>query len=171
VFIYGRKGSRGFSDIFEIVAADEAGGGRLKRRPSARDINCHPSLALRHPCCPIHPRHPYLPKGPKGKGGAVVNYSVGAFPRLPNLPQGAAGASFPLSKAELPSSCVKMIVPLGRPQSTQSLTRAVMSSGNFKPSFASAERRTLNTNCVAPAMGNSAGFAPRRILSTYLAAP
>jgi hypothetical protein len=27
-----------------------------------------PSLALRHPCCPIHPRRPYLPKGAKGPG-------------------------------------------------------------------------------------------------------
>jgi hypothetical protein len=30
-------------------------------------IHC-PSLALRHPCCPIYPRHPYLPKGAKEPG-------------------------------------------------------------------------------------------------------
>ena len=51
------------------------------------------------------------------------------------------------------------LVPLlGRPQSTQSFTRAVMSGGNVRPSFASAEQRTLSVNCVAPAIGNSAGF-------------
>jgi hypothetical protein len=27
-----------------------------------------PSLALRHPCCPIYPRRPYLPKRAKGAG-------------------------------------------------------------------------------------------------------
>jgi hypothetical protein len=30
------------------------------------EIDCRPSRALRHPCCPICPRHPDLPKGAKG---------------------------------------------------------------------------------------------------------
>ena len=38
-----------------------------KRNPPARRTSiAAPSLALRHPCCPIYPRHPYLPKGAKG---------------------------------------------------------------------------------------------------------
>ncbi len=42
--------------------------GAAERRPAcAEDADC-PSLALRHPCCPIYPRHPYLPKGAKGTG-------------------------------------------------------------------------------------------------------
>jgi hypothetical protein len=54
-----RGGSRGFSDIFEIVAADEAGGSAEKGDPPARRHRLpRPSLALRHPCCPIYPRHP-----------------------------------------------------------------------------------------------------------------
>jgi hypothetical protein len=32
------------------------------------DIDCRPSPALRHPCCPIYPRIPYLPKRAKGQG-------------------------------------------------------------------------------------------------------
>src|SRR2546423_1877468 len=53
-------------------------------------------------------------------------------------------------------------------QSTHSLTRAERSDGNDNPSLASVVRLTLNVNCVGPAIGRSAGFAPRRILSTYL---
>jgi hypothetical protein len=34
--------------------------------PPRGDIDCRPSLALRHPCCPIYPRHPCLPKGDEG---------------------------------------------------------------------------------------------------------
>src|SRR5713101_5243663 len=52
-------------------------------------------------------------------------------------------------------------------QSTHSLTRAKRSVGNDNPSLASAVRLTLKVNCVGPAIGRSAGFAPRRILSTY----
>ncbi len=54
--------------------------------------------------------------------------------------------------------------------STHSSTRARMSSGKDSPSLPSAERLTLNVNLVAPATGSSAGFAPWRIFSTYLAA-
>jgi len=43
--------------------------------------------------CSIFLRHPYLPKGGEGGQDAMVNYCVGVFPRLPNLPQGAARAS------------------------------------------------------------------------------
>jgi hypothetical protein len=32
------------------------------------NVDRRPSLALRHPCCPIYPRHPYLPKLAKGEG-------------------------------------------------------------------------------------------------------
>jgi hypothetical protein len=43
----------------------------------AGNVDCRPSLALRHPCCPIYPRHPYLPKGAKGPGNdASTSVSV-----------------------------------------------------------------------------------------------
>jgi hypothetical protein len=58
----------GFTGIFEIAAAGEAGGGRLKKETRLReDVDCRPSLPLGHPCCPINPRRPYLPKGRSGQ--------------------------------------------------------------------------------------------------------
>src|SRR6478672_5709016 len=56
-------------------------------------------------------------------------------------------------------------------QSIHSLTRAARSDGRDRPSLLRAARLTLMTNCVGPAMGRSAGFPPRKISSTYLAAP
>jgi hypothetical protein len=51
----------GFTGIFEIVAADKARVGRVKRRPL-----CEPYLTLGTLAAPIYSRHPYLPKGAKG---------------------------------------------------------------------------------------------------------
>jgi hypothetical protein len=68
--------------IFEIVAADEAEVVGRKRKPACADIDCLPSLALRHPCCPIYPRHPYLPRGRRGQG-AMVNQGVGPLATSP----------------------------------------------------------------------------------------
>jgi hypothetical protein len=69
VFIYGRKGSRGFSGNFENRCIRRGGGGRQKKETRLRgNIDCRLSLALRHPCYPICPRHPYLPKGAKEPG-------------------------------------------------------------------------------------------------------
>jgi hypothetical protein len=63
------RSSSGFSGIFEIVAADEAGDGWLKKETRLRrDIDCRPSLALRHPCRPICPRELYLPKRRRAPG-------------------------------------------------------------------------------------------------------
>jgi hypothetical protein len=48
--------------IFEINAANHAAGGRMKKETRLRgDFDCRPSLALRHPCCPIYPRPHHLP--------------------------------------------------------------------------------------------------------------
>jgi hypothetical protein len=48
------------------------------------DIDCRPSLALRHPCCPIYPRHPYLPKGAKEPGtDASTSVSVNLTTQRP----------------------------------------------------------------------------------------
>src|SRR5450432_4739925 len=58
----------------------------------------------------------------------------------------------------------------GATQSIHSLTRAARSAGRDKPSLLKAARLALMVNCVGPAIGRSAGFAPRKILSTYLAA-
>jgi hypothetical protein len=63
---WGRSRS-GFSGIFEIVAADEAGWSAEKRNPPARRTSI---AAPRWPFAtlgrPIYPRHPYLPKRAKG---------------------------------------------------------------------------------------------------------
>src|SRR5258708_4024712 len=65
---WGRSRS-GFSGIFEIVAADEAGWWAEKRTPPARRTSiAAPSLALRHPWPPDLRSPPYLPKGAKGPG-------------------------------------------------------------------------------------------------------
>src|SRR5436190_23551663 len=58
-----------------------------------------------------------------------------------------------------------------RAQSIHSLTWAARSDGKDKPSFSRAVRFALMVNCVGPAIGKSAGLAPGKILSTYLAAP
>src|SRR5882762_4681174 len=55
-------------------------------------------------------------------------------------------------------------------QSIHSSTWDERSDGKDKPSLLSAVRLALMVNWVGPAIGRSAGFAPRRILSTYLAA-
>jgi hypothetical protein len=51
-------------------------------------------------------------------------------------------------------------------QSIHSLTRAARSDGRDKSSLLKTVRLALVVNCVAPAIGRSAGFAPRKILST-----
>jgi hypothetical protein len=67
VELWAAGSSSGFSGIFEIVAADKPGGGRVKKETHLRgDGGCRPSLALRHSCCPICPRDPYLANGAKG---------------------------------------------------------------------------------------------------------
>src|SRR5258708_19448100 len=54
----------GFTGIFEIVAADKARVGRVKRRPlCAGNVDCRPYQPLSHPCCPIYPRIPCLTQG------------------------------------------------------------------------------------------------------------
>jgi len=71
------QGLRALVGIFEIVAADKAGVVGMKKETHLRgNIDCRPSLALRHPCCPIHPRHPYLPKGRRGQGTMPNRVSV-----------------------------------------------------------------------------------------------
>jgi hypothetical protein len=66
-----------------------------------RHADCTPStfatLAARSP------HHPCRLKGAKGGTVWWSTIVLVSSPRLPNLPQGVAGASFPLSKAELPS--------------------------------------------------------------------
>jgi hypothetical protein len=57
----------------EAPTAREAPRGQLGQRLVTI---LHPSLALRHPCCPIYPRHPYLPKGAKGQG-TMLSQRVG----------------------------------------------------------------------------------------------
>ena len=43
-----------------------------KGDPPRGDVDCRPSLALRHPCYPISPCHPYLPKRRRGQGAVVT---------------------------------------------------------------------------------------------------
>jgi hypothetical protein len=81
----------------------------------------------------------------------------------------------PFTRADLNVAIVRRRVDRVRPKSdgaqfSQSMVLALISVGRVKPSFARAERLTLNVNWVAPAIGRSAGLAPCRILSTYLAA-
>jgi hypothetical protein len=56
-------------------------------------------------------------------------------------------------------------------QSIHSLMRAARSEGRDKPMFFNAVRLTLMVNSVGLAIGKSAGLAPFKILSAYLAAP
>ncbi len=61
--ILGTAGRQG-----RLEAAIGATNATCKYEPLRGDVGCCPSLALRHPCCPIYPRHFYLPKGAKGAG-------------------------------------------------------------------------------------------------------
>ena len=64
--------SRGLGGIFEIVAAAEAGGGRMKKETRLRgDIDCRSSLALSRPCREVSSRHPLPAEGAKGQGPAI----------------------------------------------------------------------------------------------------
>jgi hypothetical protein len=71
-------------------------GPRARTKRLRRDIDCRPSLALRHPCCPIYSRHPYLPKGAKGPGcggsttALVSSLASPICPKRPRVPVGRA---------------------------------------------------------------------------------
>jgi hypothetical protein len=66
-----RGGGSGFTGIFEIVATDEAGGGRLKKETHLRGhIDCRPFHPL-GPLLPDRPLHPYLPDGRRGQETAM----------------------------------------------------------------------------------------------------
>jgi hypothetical protein len=56
-----RGGAAGFSGIFEIVATDEAGGGRLKKETHLRGNSPFT------PWDPIGPCSPYLPDGRRAR--------------------------------------------------------------------------------------------------------
>jgi hypothetical protein len=49
--------------------------------PLNGDIDRRPSLALRDPCCPIHPRRPTCPRGRRGQGTSL-NHRVGRRVRV-----------------------------------------------------------------------------------------
>src|SRR5439155_12324552 len=60
---------------------------------------------------------------------------------------------------------------LAEVQLSQSFTRSLTSLGSVRPLRSSAARLTLKSTDFVAATGKSAGLAPRRIKSTYLAAP
>src|SRR5258707_71348 len=54
---------------------------RRRHKPARRGVDCRPSLALRHPCCPIYPRCAYLPKEAKGPENAIQEKIFHCFSR------------------------------------------------------------------------------------------
>jgi hypothetical protein len=71
---------RALLPTFEIAAADEAGDGRVKRRP----FRAGTTIAPYHPSAPLLPSPPHLPNRSEGEPGTMLNHRVGQL-TIPNL--------------------------------------------------------------------------------------